>query len=273
MEKKNIILVGVCGGMGGATAELLIRNGYNVIGIDYSPSCSIDKVRYFQADITQTKQIENIFTEISKAVNNIYAIIHLAGIYLMDSLVEMSEERFKKIFDINVFGIYRINKIFLPLLSRGSRILITSSEVAPLDPLPFNGIYSITKSTIEKYAYSLRMELNLLGIDVSILRPGAVKTKLLNASTNELDNFCKNTQIYEKTSKEFKKIVESIEAKNVSSEKVAIKINKFLSARKPKYVYKINRNKLLLIFNALPDRLQVWLIKKLLLKNNKKAKS
>ena len=266
MEKKNILLVGICGGMGQATAEKLIRNGYNVWGIDYCSTCNIDGVRYFQADITKIKQIEDVFSEISKEITNIYAVIHLAGIYLMDSLVEMSEDRFTRIFDINVFGIYRINKIFLPLLSKGSRILITSSEVAPLDPLPFNGIYSVTKSTIEKYAYSLRMELNLLGIDVSILRPGAIKTKLLNTSTSELDNFCQNTNIYRKTSKEFKKIVNNIEAKNVAPEKVAIKIEKFLSVKKPKYVYKINRNKLLLIFNALPDRLQVWLIKKLLLK-------
>lgn len=271
MEKKNILLVGVCGGMGQATAELLVKNGYNVWGIDYCSSCNIENVRYFQADITNTNQIQDVFSQISKEIKNIYAIIHLAGIYLMDSLVEMSEERLKRIFDINVFGIYRINKTFLPLLSKGSRILVTSSEVAPLDPLPFNGIYSITKSTIEKYAYSLRMELNLLGIDVSILRPGAVKTKLLNNSTSELDNFCENTQVYKATSKEFKKIVESIEAKNISSTKVALKIQKFLSAKKPKYVYKINRNKLLLIFNALPDKLQVWLIKKLLLKNNKKS--
>lgn len=270
MENKNILIVGVCGGMGKATAENLVKNGYNVWGIDYYSSCEIQGIKYFQADITKTNQLENIFSEISKEITNLYAIIHLAGIYCMDSLVEMSEERFTRIFDINVFGIYRINKIFLPLLKRGSRILITSSEVAPLDPLPFNGIYSITKSTIEKYAYSLRMELNLLGIDVSILRPGAVKTKLLNNSTSELENFCENTQIYKSTSKEFKKIVDGIEAKNVSPEKVSKKIQKFLLAKKPKYVYRINRNKLLLLFNALPDRLQVLLIKKLLLKNTKK---
>ena len=100
-----------------------------------------------------------------------------------------------------------------------------------------------------------------------MLRPGAVKTKLLNNSETELDNFCQNTQVFKQTSKEFKKIVNKIEAKNVSAQKVADKIKKFLDAKKPKYVYKLNTNKLLLLFNALPDRLQVLLIKKLLLKN------
>ena len=267
MENKNVLLVGVCGGMGQATAQLLTNSGFNVFGIDCCPFCDLPNVKYFQADLTNALELENVFKQIKKQVSSLYAIIHLAGVYFMDSLVEISEERLKRIFDINVFGVYRVNKIFLPLLKKGSRILVTSSEVAPLDPLPFNGIYAITKSTIEKYAFSLRMELNLLGISVSVLRPGAVKTKLLNKSETELDNFCQNTQVFKQTSKEFKKIVNKIEAKNVSAQKVADKIKKFLSAKKPKYVYKLNTNKLLLLFNALPDRLQVLLIKKLLLKN------
>ena len=82
---------------------------------------------------------------------------------LLIALVEMSEERFSRIFDINLFGLYRLNKEFLPLLKKGSKIVITSSELAPLDPLPFTGIYAITKAAVEKYAYSLRMEMNLLG--------------------------------------------------------------------------------------------------------------
>ena len=42
-----------------------------------------------------------------------------------------------------------------------SRIIITTSELAPLDPLPFTCIYGITKAALEKYAFSLRMETNL----------------------------------------------------------------------------------------------------------------
>ena len=75
-----------------------------------------------------------------------------AGVYMLDSLVEMETESFKKIFDINVNGVFLVNKIFLPLLKKDSRILITTSELAPLDPLPFTGIYAITKSALDKYA-------------------------------------------------------------------------------------------------------------------------
>ena len=87
----------------------------------------------------------------------------------------MPEDKFVRIFNINLFGIYRVNKAFVPLLSPASRIVIVSSELAPLNPLPFNGIYTVTKAAVEKYAYSLRMELQLLGHSVSVIRlPGCV---------------------------------------------------------------------------------------------------
>ena len=63
------------------------------------------------------------------------AIVHFAGIYMLDSLVEMDDDAFRLILDVNLRGVFLINKTFLPLLGDGGRILITTSELAPLDPL------------------------------------------------------------------------------------------------------------------------------------------
>ena len=108
----------------------------------------------------------------------------------------MKEEDFIRIFDINVFSIYRLNKTFVPLLKNKGKVIMISSELAPLDPLPFTGIYAITKSTVEKYAYSLRMELQLLDKQVIVIRPGAVNTSLLDVSTTKLDKFTNETELY-----------------------------------------------------------------------------
>ena len=176
----------------------------------------------------------------------------------------MSEERFTRIFDINLFGIYRVNKIFKPMLSDGSRIIITSSELAPLDPLPFTGIYGITKAAVEKYAFSLRQELNLLGIKVSVIRPGAVKTGLLNVSTVALDRFIENTKLYNANAQRFQKIVNSVEAKNVPPEAISDAVDAALTDKCPKYIYNVNRNPLLRLLNAMPDHAQVAVIKMIL---------
>ena len=264
---KNILITGAGNGMGKATAHYLASIGYRVFALDVIEQEQSENIIPIKVDVTNLDSIENAYEEVCKLTDELDAIIHFAGIYSMDSLVEIEENEFIKIFDINVFGVYRINKVFLPLLLKNKgRIVITSSELAPLDPLPFTGLYAITKSTIEKYAFSLRMELNLLGIKVSVLRSGAVKTNMISVSTNALDKMCAKTQLYSYNTGRFEKIVNSVEAKVIEPIKIAKLIEKILKVKKPKYVYKINVNKYLKLLNALPDTLQVAIIKKLLSK-------
>ena len=141
---------------------------------------------------------------------------------------------------------------------------MTTSELAPLDPLPFTGIYAVTKSALDKYAYSLRMELQLLGIEVSVLRAGAVNTGMLGVSARALDRFCENTKLYSCNAKRFKGIVESVEARCIPPEKIAEKTGKILGKKHAKFAYAVNRNPLLLMLNGLPKRTQLWIIKKIL---------
>lgn len=257
---KKVLVTGATGGMGAAICKLLIKNGYKVYGIDYRECQEIDGLNFYACDVTDTDAIEDVFEKIKDDTEKLDAIIHTAGIYDLDSLVEMDEKRFKRIFDINVFGVYRVNKIFMPLLSKGSRIIITSSELAPLDPLPFTGIYGITKAALEKYAFSLRMETNLLGIPVSIIRPGAVKTGLLNVSTDALEKFVENTKLYKCNATRFKGIVDSVESKHVPAEVIGEIVLKALTDKTPKYIYNVNRNPLLRLLNALPQKMQVFAI-------------
>ncbi|MBR5192225.1 MAG: SDR family NAD(P)-dependent oxidoreductase [Clostridia bacterium] len=261
---KTFLITGAYGGMGGATVKLLKSMGHRVIALDLKVENEEENVLPVSVDITNEQSIVNAFNFVKEKVDKIDGIIHFAGIYNLNSLVEITNEDFTKIFDINVKGAYLINKTFLPLLKKGSSIILTTSELAPLDPLPFTGIYAVTKSALDKYAYSLRMELQLLGINVSVLRAGAVKTNMLGASTTALDKFIENTNIYSCNATRFKKIVDSVEAKNVSPEKIAKKCLKILNKKKPKFAYAINRNKLLLLLNIMPKSFQFWVIKKIL---------
>ena len=264
---KSIIISGVSGGMGFATAKHLTELGYQVYGLDIKePTESLDRFRYIQTDLRSLDSVTKAYEVIREQAHEIEAIISMAGIYDLNSLIEMSEEDFIRIFDINVFAVYRLNKVFLPLLGENGKVIMVSSELAPLDPLPFNGIYSITKSTIEKYAFSLRMELQLLHKQVVVIRPGAVNTSLLDVSTTRIERFSKNTTLYPHNAARFQRITQRVESRKIPSEKIAKLVEKILNKKRPKYVYKINRNPLLLILNALPDRLQNWIIKQVLVR-------
>ena len=261
---KNILVTGACGGMGRATVKMLAKQEFRIFALDLKACEQAENVIFIQADVTDEASIESAFEQVKTHTNELFAIVHFAGIYMLDSLVEMKTEAYDRIFDINVKGVYLLNKVFLPLLKDGSRILITTSELAAIDPLPFTGIYAITKAALDKYAYSLAMELQLLGIKVSVLRAGAVQTDMLGASTAALDRFCEQTKLYECNAKRFKAIVERVEARCVPSERLAKKASRILEKRKPAFAYKINRNPLLLLMNILPKRMQLWAIRMIL---------
>ena len=130
--------------------------------------------------------------------------------------------------------------------------------------LPFTGLYGITKAALDRYAYSLRMELQLKGVSVSVLRAGAVDTGMISTSTEQLDAFCKNTKLYSCNATRFKKIVDSVEARRVPPEKVAKKLLRILAKQKPRFAYSLNRNPLLILFDCLPKPLRFSLIRSIL---------
>ena len=263
---RNVLITGCSGGMGLATSKQLVKEGYEVFGIDIKETEPFEHFHFIKADVTKSEDIEKAFLIVKEQVDGLDSIINYAGITELNSLIEMSEEDFVGIFNTNFFGVYRINKTFVPLLKEKGKIFITSSELAPLDPLPFNGIYAISKSALDKYAYSLRMELQLLGYQVIVIRPGAVDTDMINISNLQIENFVNETTTYKEISKKFKQIVESVEARKIPPERIALLVSKVLKKKNPKYIYKINRNPLLMMMNILPNRWQNKLIKRILAK-------
>ena len=265
--KKSILITGAYGGMGKATAALFAKMGFSVFALDRNVKGEeCDGIIPIEADITNENSVKAAFEKIRNATDSLFAIIHFAGVYMLDSLVEMETVAFEKIFKVNLEGAFLVNKTFLPLMKASSRILITTSELAPLDPLPFTGIYAVSKAALDKYAYSLRLELQLLGISVSVLRAGAVDTGMIGVSMAALDNFCKRTRLYSCNAERFKRIVDGVEARKIKPQKIAEKSLKILTKSKPRFAYSINRNPLLLILNSLPKSFQLWIIRIILKK-------
>ena len=261
---NSVLVTGAGGGMGKATVELLVKNGYRVFALDREPCAAAENVVPLQADVTDESAVAAAFAAVSAETTELCGIVHLAGVYMLDSLVEMPQDAFERAFRINVGGAFLVNRTFLPLLQRGARIVLVTSELAVRDPLPFTGIYGVTKAALDRYAYALRMELQLLGVTVSVLRAGAVDTGMLGASTRALDAFCDNTRLYACNAKRFRAIVERVEARRIPPAEVAAKLLRILRAKRPKFAYAVNRNPLLILLDLLPKRTRFYIIRKIL---------
>ena len=261
---KNVLVTGACGGMGRAAVCALAGEGCRVFALDITPTAPEENIIPLVADVTEEADIAAAVARVSAITERIDAILHFAGMYMLDSLVEMESEAFDRIFRVNLRGVFLVNRAFLPLLYPGSRILITTSELAPLSPLPFTGIYAVSKGALDQYAFALRMELQLQGISVSVLRAGAVQTGMLHASTVALEQFCSKTTLYRCNAARFRQIVDRVEARCIPSEKLAKKALRILRKKRPSFAYSINRNPLLRLFSAFPQRIQCRLIRRIL---------
>lgn len=144
---KSVLITGGASGMGRAVALKLAQNGYLVYSGDIKKNSEErENIKQIILDVTSMESVESAFKEISKETDSLAAVLNFAGIIMMDSLIEIEEKEYLKIFDVNVFGAYRVNKVFFPLIQKGrGKIVITTSELAPNKILPFNAIYSISK--------------------------------------------------------------------------------------------------------------------------------
>ena len=258
------LITGACGGMGSALCRALTAAGDLVWGLDRSAPAQDWPGQFIRTDLTSPGEVEAAAERVKREAGELDGVVHMAGVYDLVSLAEVPEERFLRDFQVNLFAAYRVNRALLPLLRSGGRILIVTSELAPLDPLPFTGIYALTKAALEKYACALRMELQLLGIRVIVLRPGAVDTSLLPDSLAKLEEFCRDTRLYRLPGERFRRIVGRVETRSISPEKLAALAVKALKSRRPRPTYSVNRNPLLILLSALPQRLQLWLIRRIL---------
>ena len=182
----------------------------------------------------------------------------------MASLVESDYDKMRRLIEINLCGVMLVNNVFYNRLASKGRIVIITSEVAGFDPMPFNGLYNVSKTGLDCYAQALRQELNLLGQKVITIRPGAVKTVLSSNSIKDTETLAKNTILYNKQAHKFSNIAKKFMGKPIEPIKLAKLIYKASTTAHPKLIYKKHQNIGLVLLNILPKRLQCKIIKVLL---------
>lgn len=263
---KAIVISGGSGGLGRATAEYFAARGYTVFSLDIKKNGRFDEnIIEIETDLCDSGSVERAKEAVNAAVSGVCAVVSLAGIYFMDSLIEVSEAELRRIIEVNVLGVYRLNRAFLPLVRNGNgRIIVTTSELAGMKALPFNGIYSLTKTALEHYTDSLRQELNLLSVPVIEIMPGAFDTTLVGSSFASLDRMSEKTLLYKTNTARFRRIMQTQSGSAKPPERLARVIFKAGTARRPKLRYRPNNNPLLGLYNLIPRRAQLALIGRLI---------
>ncbi|MGM9880689.1 MAG: SDR family NAD(P)-dependent oxidoreductase [Bacilli bacterium] len=261
---QYVLITGASSGIGKSLKDIFLQNNYHVIALDIKGIDSQDNLDSFICDITNKESLQNVKNTLDKQNIKLDYIINVAGIHMMASLVESPLEQMQRLININLNGTMSVNRIFHSLLKEKGRIIIITSEVASFDPMPFNGLYNVSKTALDTYAQALRQELNLLNQKVITFRPGAVKTPLCDSSLTGTQNLVDSTILYKKQAGKFLKLVTMFMGKPLSPTKMAKFIYKKSIKKHPKLIYKKHQNIGLVLLSILPKRWQCAIIKGIL---------
>jgi len=270
--EKVVLITGAARGLGRAMTEQYLSQGWWVIASDINAAelqsrPLHEKLWSLSMDVASDESVNHVFAEVEKEKITINLIINNAGIDNYFPLSEASVNEFRHIFEVNVFGGYRVNQVFLPLLKKpGGRIIHISSESLNLT-MPFMP-YPLSKKAVEGYAKALRQELKFLGIEVILVRPGAIETQLLEtvrslqSAVGSLQSaaFLPDRQIgSQELIEPFRKFAEIALkeiGRTITPEQAAFFIYRISNIRNPSAVYRINNMLKLRIAAMLP----FWLI-------------
>jgi NAD(P)-dependent dehydrogenase (short-subunit alcohol dehydrogenase family) len=260
MTKKTALVTGAGGGLGHATVERLVANGWRVFAADISEemlrsSMHDPDVVPVVMDVTDNDSIQSAFEAVSSQTKRLDGVVNFAGVMGVGSLSDIPEERLARILDINVMGTFRVNKKFLPLVEAAKgRIVNLSSETGWQSTAPFNGPYGMSKYAVEAYSHALRRELALLDIKVITIQPGAFRTNMVAGIERAFTAAEAETPRFAPVLRKLK----ALAGKEIESARdpdiLAQVIEQSLTVKRPKPVYSVKPDKLRSALEALPLR-------------------
>ncbi|RGP70970.1 hypothetical protein FSPOR_3657 [Fusarium sporotrichioides] len=198
MSQPRTILITGCsdGSLGSALALALKPHGWRVLGSgrDLSKLKVLQDagIECIQMDVNSTESISKATDEVRKLTGgSLDALVNNAGTGYSMPILDVDIDKIHEVFELNVFSIIRVTRIFLPLLMESSHggMLINNTSGSGLLGVatPFQGGYAASKAAASSITESLRLELEPFGIRVINLLTGAVKsTFFVNAPDAEL---------------------------------------------------------------------------------------
>jgi NAD(P)-dependent dehydrogenase (short-subunit alcohol dehydrogenase family) len=181
--QKAVLVTGASSGIGRRITEKLAGSGYFVYGgarsaEDIAALSAIPNVQGIRLDVTVASEIAAAVETVTKAGRGLHAVVNNAGVAIIAPLIEVSERDMQFIFDVNVYGPYRITKAFAPLLLAGRGRVVNISSISGILSGGMLGPYSMTKHAIEAYADALGAELGGFGVRVSLIEPGNYRSDI-----------------------------------------------------------------------------------------------
>ncbi|CAG5126705.1 unnamed protein product [Candidula unifasciata] len=186
---KAVFITGCDSGFGHELAERLDKMGYHVFAGCLAPDregarslkeSTSDRLKIVTIDVTDDFQVSQAVNFVKQNIgdNQLWAVVNNAGVAVFCEIEWCSVQEFQKIMDVNVFGIVRVTKAFLPLLRQSEGRVVNIASLAGRFTLPAFAAYSMSKKACIAFSDALRQEMKKFNISVVTVEPGLYKTPI-----------------------------------------------------------------------------------------------
>lgn len=176
---RTWLITGCATGFGALLAQTLLDRGERVVATDRSASALVhltpphpERLLTAALDVTDSVQIDQAVAAAVGRFGRIDVLVNNAGLGLGGPFEEVSLQRMRQLFEVNVLGLMAVTQAVLPQLrAQGAGRVINLSSDSGLVGWRYQAVYGATKHAVEGFSESLAQEVSPFGIDVVLIEP------------------------------------------------------------------------------------------------------
>jgi len=197
LKGKTAVVTGAASGIGRAMAERFLAEGMKVVLADIEVEALKDTKRELadsgpvaalQTDVSKEEDVRLLADFSLRTFGGVNLLCNNAGVGMGGAIWEHSVRDWEWLLGVNLWGVIHGIRTFVPImLNQGDEChVVNTASAAGLDPRPWLGMYSASKSAVVAISEALQQELVMTGtkVGVSILCPAVVNTRIGDAERN-----------------------------------------------------------------------------------------
>jgi NADP-dependent 3-hydroxy acid dehydrogenase YdfG len=265
VTSKAALITGCSSGIGHATAQRLLADGYRVYATARRPETIADLVdagaTTLALDVTDESSMTAAVQTVVDTEGAVGVLVNNAGYSQSGAIESVPLDEVRRQYETNVFGLIRMCQLVLPgMRDQGSGTIINIGSMGGRLTFPGAGIYHSTKYALESISDSLRFEVRGFGVNVVLIEPGLIVTGFGDVASGSADAIADGP--YTDFNRHVAKLTSDAYTGPMSKlgggpETVAATVARALKAKRPKARYAVTHSAHLMINQrkVTPDRL------------------
>ncbi|PWE29933.1 3-oxoacyl-ACP reductase [Maritimibacter sp. 55A14] len=184
---KSALVTGAARGIGLATAQLFLEEGWQVAMIDRdAPALAaaaegLENAHPILCDVSQPDQVDRMATGIAARFGGLSALVNNAGVAEFGPLRETDFATWRRVMETNLDGVFLVSQAVTPLLEAAHGAIVNIASISGLRASTLRVAYGTSKAAVMHLTRQQAAELGEIGIRANCVCPGPVRTKLAMA--------------------------------------------------------------------------------------------